>query len=60
MFTFECIDNCLSDPVRLVNGSHPNEGRVEIQLAGEWGTICHNGWNIQSAQVVCKMLGYSG
>ena len=44
--------------VRLVGGSSYNEGRVEVNYNGEWGTICHNGWNNINAGVVCRQLGF--
>ncbi|PVD35871.1 hypothetical protein C0Q70_02840 [Pomacea canaliculata] len=49
-----------SYPVRLVNGSHANEGRVEIQINGEWGSVCHSNWDVNDASVVCRMMGYTG
>ncbi|XP_043825574.1 LOW QUALITY PROTEIN: macrophage scavenger receptor types I and II [Dromiciops gliroides] len=46
--------------VRLVGGSQPNEGRVEILHNGHWGTICDDRWELRNGLVVCKSLGYSG
>ncbi|XP_060587607.1 deleted in malignant brain tumors 1 protein-like isoform X3 [Ruditapes philippinarum] len=45
-------------PVRLVNGSHPYEGRLEVLHDGSWGTVCDDDFTAQSATVVCKMLNY--
>ena len=36
---------------------NPYEGRVEIFINGEWGTICDDGIEIESAIVICRALG---
>ena len=46
--------------VRLVNGNHPWEGRVEVRRNGAWGTIVHSYWDAREAKVVCRSLGYAG
>ncbi|KAL4693516.1 hypothetical protein H8957_002568 [Semnopithecus entellus] len=46
--------------VRLVGGSGPHEGRVEILHSGQWGTICDDRWEVRVGQVVCRSLGYPG
>ena len=55
---------CHDGDVRLVNGSGPHEGRVEVCFNEIWGTICDYicpwRWNTTQANVVCQQLGYSG
>ncbi|XP_030060746.1 neurotrypsin-like [Microcaecilia unicolor] len=46
--------------IRLADGENTKEGRVEIFLNGEWGSICDDGWTDTDAAVVCRELGYSG
>ena len=44
--------------IRLVDGSHPGEGRLEIQHGGVWGTICSDYFDFKDAMVACRRLGY--
>lgn len=51
--------NCSDGDVRLVDGTAPTEGRVEICFNRTWGTICGSGFGRLDAGVVCQQLGYS-
>lgn len=53
-------NRCTNGDVRLVNGSVPNEGLVEICFNGRWGTICEDDWDVQDAMVLCNQLGFPG
>jgi hypothetical protein len=57
-----CSNSSVSfnDTLRLVGGTAPYEGRVEVLNAGRWGTVCDDEWTTNEASVVCRQLGYMG
>lgn len=50
--------NCTNGEIRLIGGSGPHEGRVEVCSGDQWSTVCDNGWDETDAGVVCRQLGY--
>ena len=43
-----------------MGGNARNEGRLEILVGGEVGTVCDDGWGMEEAEVACRQLGYPG
>lgn len=43
--------------IRLMGGANVTEGRVEICIDSEWGTVCDQTWGLTDARVVCRQLG---
>ena len=50
---------CTNGSVRLMYGSGPWEGNVQLCYNGIWGWVCDNSWTSNDARVVCNQLGYS-
>ena len=45
--------------VRLVGGPSSQEGRLELNYNGVWGTVCNHEFTDTEATVVCRSLGFT-
>jgi serine/threonine protein kinase len=59
------FDNCIGEErvceendVRLVDGTAPWNGRLEICKGGLWGAVCEDQFEDIDAAVTCKQLGF--
>jgi len=43
--------------IRLSSSDLFNEGRLEVKVAGRWGTVCDDAFDDVDASVACAMLG---
>ncbi|KAL9954260.1 hypothetical protein ACROYT_G041775 [Oculina patagonica] len=44
--------------VRLSGSEVPYAGRVKVRYQGVWGTLCDYDWKLETAEVLCRQLGY--
>ncbi|XP_067451834.1 scavenger receptor cysteine-rich type 1 protein M130-like [Thunnus thynnus] len=51
------IELTCSDSVRLVNGTKPCSGRLEVKSEQSWSSVCEADFDQQDAEVVCRELG---
>jgi len=47
-----------SNAIRLVGGTSPRVGRLEVFHEYFWGTVCDDGFTDTNAKVVCYSLGF--
>ena len=62
LYVVATVQNCTDWDIRLVGGSSPSQGRVEVCYMNQWGTICSSyGQTVipAFANVICRQLGYS-
>lgn len=50
---------CKHGEIRLVNGSSPIEGMIELCIDEQWGTVCNDRFTYVDGLIVCRQLGYS-
>lgn len=50
---------CRHGEIRLINGTNPFEGRIELCIDEQWGTVCDDRFQIPDAIVACRQLGFS-
>jgi len=43
---------------RLAGSETADQGRLEIEINGVWGTVCDDSFNDSAAQVACSGLGF--
>ena len=46
--------------LKLVGGTAPHNGRLEISYKGRYGTICDDGFESVDGKVACHQLGFAG
>ncbi|GAB1605409.1 protein bark beetle-like [Argonauta hians] len=54
---YDTVVENMTFPIRLADGSNDKEGRLEVDVDGEWGTVCNNGWTERNSVVACNQLG---
>ena len=57
--TVSFVRNCTENDIRLVGGTSSLEGRVEVCVNGDWGTVVFDSWDYRDASVACRQLGFS-
>lgn len=46
--------------MQLSGSEVPYAGRIKVRYQGVWGTLCGNDWKLETAEVLCRQLGYEG
>jgi len=53
----DCQHEFVVVDIRLAGSQLAREGRLEVKVAGKWGTICDDAFDDVDAGVACSMLG---
>ena len=52
------MSECSHGELRLAGGASDLDGRVEVCLGGQWGSVCADSWTTEAANVACGQLGF--
>ena len=59
LFTTFIPLGCTDGTIQLAGGPTSHQGRVEVCLSQEWGSVCDSNWTTADANVACRQLGFS-
>ena len=54
------VGNTADGALRLVDGTAPNGGRLEVNYKGAFGSVCEDNFGTSEAATVCHQLGFAG
>ena len=60
MFSYCVLEPTANGAARLVGGAAPNEGRLEVNYDGAFGSVCEDNFGTSEAATVCHQLGFAG